>query len=453
MSTNETLRPQFWVLRPPTNTMVPLIAVDELPPTITIRGVPRLLEAKDLTGMTMAGPAESRHRTYVVDMPNEAQTNRPSPPTTSPGLLASAFATPAYPSRSVTNPNIFHQPPKAYGISEQMPSHIKPPVTGNTVPVTSLAVPYRIDRNPGPNPLPPWQDASSVPLKAAPGVKEYCSYWLRKGECDYAQQGCLYKHEMPLDRAVLERLGHRDIPKWYREKHGLGSFQVGSGVSEEKGERMERSWRDARVRDEEERERDAYGGGRIKKRSDKIGANLGRIAKTSDKRSGMLWKEEGEKKKKREEREGVSTASSLVSGNTSPVSTKVSPVKSRGPASRSLGNIPTTNGSGSGHYQSVLAKKTDEATLSALEADKYGKDREMEELKRLRGFKVMEPKRRVHFNTPETSSGDESADFEYGARVEDSEWVEGDTEVQRAAIAKDADAAKNLRKSKFAKEE
>jgi hypothetical protein len=172
---------------------------------------------------------------------------------------------------------------------------------------------------------------------------------------------------------------------------------------------------------------------------------LGRVAKTSDKRSGMLWKEEWEKKKKkkkREERVGVSTASSPVSGKTSPVLTKFSPVQSRSPASRSLGHISTTNGSGSGHSQSVLAKKTDEATLAALEADKYAKDREMEELKRLRGFKVMEPKRRVQLNTPETSSGDESADFEYGARVEDSEWVEGDTEVQRAAIAKDADAAK-----------
>ena len=398
MSTNETLRPQFWVLRPQTNNMVPLIAVDELPPTITIRGVPRSLEAKDLTSMTMAGSAESRHRTYVVDMPNEVQTSRPSPPTTGAGLLDLAIADPAYPCRPVTNPNIFPQSPKAYGISEQMPSHIKSPMTGNIVPITSFAVPYRIDRNPGQNPLPPWQDANSVPLKAAPGVKEYCSYWLRKGECDYAQQGCLYKHEMPLDRAVLERLGHRDIPKWYREKHGLGSFQAGSGVSEEKGEKMERSWRDARVRDAEERERErnTYGGGRIKKRSDKIGGNLGRVAKASDKRSGMLWKEEWEKKKgeEEEEGEGVSTASS-------PVSTQISPVKSRGPASGSLGNMSTTTGSDSGYYQSVLARKTDKATLAALEAEKYAKDREMEELKRLKGFEVMEPKCRVQLNTPD----------------------------------------------------
>lgn len=414
MSTNETLPPQFWVLRPQTNTMVPLIAVDELPPTITIRGVPRSLEAKDLTGMTMAGSADSRHRTHIVDMPNEALANHtpPSGYLTGLGLQDSAFAIPAYPSRSTVNTNILPQPPKAYGISEQMPSHIKSPVTGNSVPVTSFAVPYRVDRNPGPNPLPPWQDSSSIPLKAAPGVKEYCSFWLRKGECDYAQQGCLYKHEMPLDRAVLERLGHRDIPKWYREKHGLGSFLAfGSGVSEEKGEKMERSWRNAR--EAEDREQDFGHGGKIKKRSDKSSGSLGRVGKNSEKRSNICKEDWG--RQQREDKVTASTASSQLSSKTSPVRST-----GPGPATRSAGFMCTTKGISSEDYQSTLAKKTDEACLAALEADKYAKDRELEELKRLREFRVMEPKRRVQLNTPETSSSDESADLEYGGKEDDS---------------------------------
>lgn len=37
--------------------------------------------------------------------------------------------------------------------------------------------------------------------------------------------GCLYKHEMPTDPAMLERLGLRDIPRWYREKYGMPSLQ------------------------------------------------------------------------------------------------------------------------------------------------------------------------------------------------------------------------------------
>lgn len=36
--------------------------------------------------------------------------------------------------------------------------------------------------------------------------------------------GCLYKHEMPGDPAMLEKLGLRDIPRWYREKYGIPSL-------------------------------------------------------------------------------------------------------------------------------------------------------------------------------------------------------------------------------------
>ena len=49
------------------------------------------------------------------------------------------------------------------------------------------------------------------------GRKEYCTYWIRTGECAYARQGCLYKHEMP-DMATLERLGFRSVPRWWRTK-------------------------------------------------------------------------------------------------------------------------------------------------------------------------------------------------------------------------------------------
>lgn len=49
------------------------------------------------------------------------------------------------------------------------------------------------------------------------GLKRYCTYWIRKGECDYMQQGCMYKHEMP-DRTTLEGLGFIRLPVWWQEK-------------------------------------------------------------------------------------------------------------------------------------------------------------------------------------------------------------------------------------------
>lgn len=48
------------------------------------------------------------------------------------------------------------------------------------------------------------------------GKKVYCTHWIRWGECDYTQQGCLYKHEMP-DEPTLNSIGIRTIPKWYRD--------------------------------------------------------------------------------------------------------------------------------------------------------------------------------------------------------------------------------------------
>ena len=50
-----------------------------------------------------------------------------------------------------------------------------------------------------------------------PEKKEYCTYWIRTGECDYAQQGCMYKHEMP-DDEKLRALGFRKKPQWWQEK-------------------------------------------------------------------------------------------------------------------------------------------------------------------------------------------------------------------------------------------
>ena len=47
--------------------------------------------------------------------------------------------------------------------------------------------------------------------------KTYCTYWIRTGECDYTQQGCRYKHEVP-DLETLNRIGFRDFPLWWKRR-------------------------------------------------------------------------------------------------------------------------------------------------------------------------------------------------------------------------------------------
>ena len=237
----ESLRPQHFITRQ-NGTMVPLIALDELPATVSLRGVPRKLSAYDVAGMKCLGTVESQHRQYIVDGPRQGF--QPEQKAVENGLLASKYATGATNNdlesslsglglRSRTASPVVQGPqPKAYGIKE----------TRSSLPSTLRNNPVRSTE----------QDARPLTIEdlarnPAPGVKEYCSYWLRHGECDYAQQGCLYRHEMPLDPPTLEKLGLRDIPRWYREKHGLGSYlalsaQRVSSVNTRPGP-MERNWR------------------------------------------------------------------------------------------------------------------------------------------------------------------------------------------------------------------
>lgn len=60
------LRPQFFCTRP-NGTVTALVAVDELPPHISIRGIPRALSSNDTQGMTSLGTVNGRSQTYVVD--------------------------------------------------------------------------------------------------------------------------------------------------------------------------------------------------------------------------------------------------------------------------------------------------------------------------------------------------------------------------------------------------
>ncbi|KAK5937483.1 hypothetical protein PMZ80_010101 [Knufia obscura] len=238
----EVLKPQFYVLRP-NNVAIPLIAMDELPHNIRIEGVQRVLTMEDVMEMKGVGKAESRHQTYhVLDLnkataqPAPIQTHDLSfrPPTPSPSASGSDINISA--SRPAID-KIFPGPKKFYGIEEQKPgSDDETNISNHRVETPSAAegsskVLEAFGKH---DPLPSWkklpESGTRLPL---PGKKVYCSHWMSTGECDYAQQGCLYKHEMPTDNIeLLNALGFQDIPKWYREKHGIGKLTAvpGSGA-------------------------------------------------------------------------------------------------------------------------------------------------------------------------------------------------------------------------------
>lgn len=66
----------------------------------------------------------------------------------------------------------------------------------------------------------PSQDSQHPPSGIIPdgSKKIYCSHWVRTGECDFTQTGCLYKHEMPRDLKTLRGIGLSKVPTWWLQK-------------------------------------------------------------------------------------------------------------------------------------------------------------------------------------------------------------------------------------------
>ncbi|KAL0777997.1 hypothetical protein CaCOL14_005650 [Colletotrichum acutatum] len=49
--------------------------------------------------------------------------------------------------------------------------------------------------------------------------KIYCDKWVHEGVCAFTQQGCKYKHEMPLDKATQHSLGlFHGLPAWWKKQ-------------------------------------------------------------------------------------------------------------------------------------------------------------------------------------------------------------------------------------------
>lgn len=54
--------------------------------------------------------------------------------------------------------------------------------------------------------------------KGTIGKKVYCTYWIQTGNCNYMQEGCKYKHEIPKDEETRRAIGFREFPNWPREE-------------------------------------------------------------------------------------------------------------------------------------------------------------------------------------------------------------------------------------------
>ncbi|KAJ6099587.1 hypothetical protein N7467_001122 [Penicillium canescens] len=195
---------QFFTTRA-SGTLTPLVAVDELPAHVSIRGVARTLNASETQGMTSCGLAVQRTEPWTIDG------------------LSTALPVVKNKEALAELKDLLTQIVNDESVSATLRLSVQAVLYKGLAEVESALTPTSTTMSP----LAPAFNANNA-QPARNNVlhpkKEYCSYWIRHGECDYSQQGCLYKHEMPLDSDLLDKLGLRDIPRWYRDKFGVESL-------------------------------------------------------------------------------------------------------------------------------------------------------------------------------------------------------------------------------------
>ncbi|KAF2485243.1 hypothetical protein BDY17DRAFT_322107 [Neohortaea acidophila] len=223
-----TPRLYFYITR--TNgALVPLIPADELPLDVKLQGVPRALNSDQVFALTSVGELPSTGLTFKLVASTQPLS---TPALRSPTTLASMTAPSAAPDettrRAITTTHSCHSSydsprptPAAHETATTWRSTPKPTPTPTAQSIinaildtdagasTAAKIGYIPDSR---KPIPP---SGALP---DPEKKTYCSHWIRHGECDYTQQGCRYRHEMP-DRATLLKIGFRGVPKWWAERN------------------------------------------------------------------------------------------------------------------------------------------------------------------------------------------------------------------------------------------
>ena len=194
---SESPQPFFWIRRNG-DTYVPLIPLDELPPGVSIRGISATKDWLDISHgeMRFLGDHDNHDGVYYVvevqDNNSESEDSSTTPTKMNAGIdqiqvrpLPSLTSTETFADRDQARiDNIIHGRDDSPEYSQPETAHGTPKYQGN------------------PGTL---------------GKKVYCTYWIRTGNCNYMQEGCKYKHEIPPDDETRLAIGVRTYPTWPRE--------------------------------------------------------------------------------------------------------------------------------------------------------------------------------------------------------------------------------------------
>jgi hypothetical protein len=212
------------------NAIIPMVPVDQLPHGLELEGIPRRLTPRQKSDEGWKSTYNTEHPAVTLEIKNPRPSNSrrhlssievrlPPTPEASPQYLApdhlvrseagkvsgASRQASQYTDRSTTVERYSGQP------CTSRPATPEHTTSSSCTPESTYVQESLRFGHCRPNP------SGLVPDHSK---KVYCTHWMRTGSCDFTQQGCRYKHEMPSKAKLLE-LGYRQIPLWWKEKPAI----------------------------------------------------------------------------------------------------------------------------------------------------------------------------------------------------------------------------------------
>ncbi|KAL2067120.1 hypothetical protein VTL71DRAFT_1544 [Oculimacula yallundae] len=205
--------PAYFLVRT-TGEVVPLIAVDELPPGTDLIGVPRSLDLKDTIGMLNLGLQRSSGAFYQIVTAVDNGGVKGEEATTEISSSESERTLQSSTTPTSTPPSTPPKPAPTQASRTQAPS--TSPTTNNNS-----------------------SHANSTQTPTYPSSQtQLCRHWCHHGICKWGQQ-CRYRHIMPMSTSGLSEIGLSDWPVWFRRMnpgyfaaenvHGNGNANANAG--------------------------------------------------------------------------------------------------------------------------------------------------------------------------------------------------------------------------------
>ncbi|KAI4682993.1 uncharacterized protein J4E84_006895 [Alternaria hordeiaustralica] len=210
---------RYYLLRG--SVMVPLVPVDQLP--FQLQGIPRQLTHRQISDGAWKLCSETNEipSALLIQAPTSSSFSPRSITTTQSRYLAPDHHVRAEPQTlpvsDTRTPRLSHTLPAIVNTAEPPRPTPTATISRPSLLTDTFASIYQKDaqrlgyRVPHPSGIEP-----------DPSKKEYCTHWIKTGECDWTAIGCKFKHEMPCIEKLRELGFVRGIPKWWREKSAIG---------------------------------------------------------------------------------------------------------------------------------------------------------------------------------------------------------------------------------------